>query len=48
MLLELGYAGASIDAVIERVGGSKRAIYSYFGGKKELFEAIVMQVSVAR
>jgi AcrR family transcriptional regulator len=45
VFLESGYAGASIDAVIDRVGGSKRAIYSYFGGKKELFEAIVMQVS---
>jgi len=45
VFLESGYAGTSIDAVIERVGGSKRAIYSYFGGKKELFEAIVTQVS---
>jgi AcrR family transcriptional regulator len=45
VFLESGYAGASIDAVIERVGGSKRAIYSYFGGKKELFEAIVTQIS---
>lgn len=45
VFFEAGYAGASIDAVIERVGGSKRAIYSYFGNKKELFTAIVTEVS---
>jgi AcrR family transcriptional regulator len=31
--------------VIERVGGSKRAIYSHFGGKKELFTALVIETS---
>src|SRR5262249_41898741 len=34
-----------IEAVIERVGGSKRAIYSHFGGKKELFAAIVTETA---
>jgi AcrR family transcriptional regulator len=40
-----GYEGTSIEAVIERVGGSKRAIYSHFGGKKELFTALVIETS---
>src|SRR6185437_11246019 len=45
VFFEHGYEGASIEAVIERVGGSKRAIYSHFGGKKELFEALVLEAS---
>jgi AcrR family transcriptional regulator len=45
VFFEQGYEGASIEAVIERVGGSKRAIYSHFGGKKELFAAIVTDTS---
>jgi len=40
-----GYEGASLEAVINRVGGSKRAIYSHFGGKKELFAALVTEAS---
>ena len=43
VFFEAGYEGASIEAVIEKVGGSKRAIYSHFGGKKELFAAIVTE-----
>jgi AcrR family transcriptional regulator len=43
--LEEGYQGTSVEAVIAKVGGSKRAIYSHFGGKKELFEALVMEAS---
>lgn len=45
VFLEAGYQGASIEAVIEKVGGSKRAIYSHFGGKKELFSALVADAS---
>jgi TetR/AcrR family transcriptional regulator, mexJK operon transcriptional repressor len=45
VFFEAGYAGARIEAVIERVGGSKRAIYSHFGGKKELFEALVLEAA---
>ena len=45
VFFEAGYQGASIEAVIERVGGSKRAIYSHFGGKKELFAALVTEAS---
>jgi len=36
-----GYAGASIDAIIAEAGGSKRDVYSEFGGKEGLFAAIV-------
>jgi AcrR family transcriptional regulator len=45
VFLESGYENASINAVIERAGGSKRAVYSYFGGKEKLFAAIVSDVS---
>ena len=40
LFLRNGYAN-SVDAVIEKVGGSKRAIYSHFGGKDDLFAAMV-------
>jgi AcrR family transcriptional regulator len=36
-----GYAGTSIDAIIAEAGGSKRTVYSDFGGKEGLFAAIV-------
>jgi TetR/AcrR family transcriptional repressor of mexJK operon len=39
-----GFAGASIDEVIAKVGGSKRTIYDYFGNKEALFAAIVKEV----
>ena len=43
VFFEQGYAGTSIDAIIERAGGSKRNIYSAFGNKQGLFSAIVTQ-----
>lgn len=45
LFLRDGYANTSIDAVIERVGGSKRAIYSHFGGKDDLFAAMLTSIS---
>jgi AcrR family transcriptional regulator len=45
LFLAEGYQATSVEAVIAKVGGSKRAIYSHFGGKKELFEALVMEAS---
>ncbi|UNK48705.1 TetR/AcrR family transcriptional regulator [Lysobacter sp. S4-A87] len=45
LFLRDGYATTSIDAVIEKVGGSKRAIYSHFGGKEDLFAAIMTNLS---
>lgn len=41
VFFEQGYAAASIDAIIERAGGSKRNIYSAYGNKEGLFAAIV-------
>jgi AcrR family transcriptional regulator len=43
VFFEQGYAAASIDAIIERAGGSKRNIYSEFGSKEGLFAAIVKE-----
>lgn len=45
IFLERGFAATSIDAIIERAGGSKRNIYSQFGGKEGLFTAIVSQAA---
>jgi AcrR family transcriptional regulator len=43
VFFEQGYVATSIDAIIERAGGSKRNIYSEFGNKQGLFSAIVTQ-----
>jgi AcrR family transcriptional regulator len=41
MFLESGFDALSIDALIERAGGSRRNVYEHFGGKEGLFiEAI--------
>lgn len=41
VFLEHGYGGATIDLVVARAGASKATIYSFFGGKEGLFNAIV-------
>ncbi len=41
LFFEFGYAATSIDAIIALTGGSKRNIYSVFGGKEGLFTALV-------
>ena len=38
---EYGYAGATIDAVVERAGGSKATVYALFGNKEGLLSALV-------
>lgn len=43
LFLEQGFAATSIDAIIERAGGSKRNIYTEFGNKEGLFAAIVSE-----
>lgn len=45
LFLEYGYAGTSLDAVIERAGGSKRDIYTEFGNKEGLFMALIEKIS---
>jgi AcrR family transcriptional regulator len=41
MFLDQGYEAVSLDELITRVGGSRRNIYSHFGGKEGLFIAAV-------
>ena len=35
-----GYAATSLDAVVERAGVTKGALYHHFAGKRELFAAV--------
>lgn len=37
-----GLAGARVDKIAESSGANKRMIYHYFGGKEELFAAVVL------
>lgn len=41
LFLEQGFAHTNLDQVIERCGGSKQTIYSYFGDKRGLLFAVV-------
>lgn len=41
LFLEQGYAGTTLDAVIARAGGSRATLYAAFGGKEDLFAAII-------
>lgn len=36
-----GLAGARVDRIAEKSGANKRMIYHYFGGKEQLFTAVV-------
>jgi AcrR family transcriptional regulator len=45
VFFEQGYAASSIDAVIARIGGSKRNIYNEFGSKEGLFTALVIETA---
>lgn len=41
LFLDRGYSETAIDAIVERSGGSKATLYSYFPTKEELFHAVV-------
>lgn len=43
LFLEKGYDNVSINDIIDVIGGSKGTIYSNFGNKEKLFEAVVQQ-----
>jgi AcrR family transcriptional regulator len=43
VFFEKGYERASLDALIARVGGSKRTLYKAFGSKAGLFDALVTE-----
>lgn len=41
---ERGYEGASMSAIVGRLGGSKQTLYSYFPSKDDLFIEVMMRV----
>jgi AcrR family transcriptional regulator len=41
VFLERGYAGATLDAIADAAGFSKGVVYSQFGGKADLFLALL-------
>ncbi len=41
LFTEHGFAATSVDMVVERAGVSKPTVYGHFGGKNELFAAVV-------
>jgi len=43
---EMGFAGASMTAVAERVGGSKATLYRYFNSKEDLFVSLMLDAVV--
>jgi AcrR family transcriptional regulator len=45
LFLEQGYEGTGLDQIIERCGGSKLTLYSYFGDKKGLLKAVVTELT---
>lgn len=38
-----GLAGARVDEIAEKINSSKRMIYYYFGGKEQLYQAVLEQ-----
>lgn len=43
--IERGYAGTSMSAIVEEMGGSKGTLWSYFGSKEELFAATLEELT---
>jgi AcrR family transcriptional regulator len=41
VFMELGYAGASVDRIVQLAGGSKGTVYRHFGCKADLFAEII-------
>lgn len=46
VFLEKGYEATTLDEIIRRTGGSRRSIYTQFGSKQGLFQALVVDVAV--
>jgi AcrR family transcriptional regulator len=44
LIVKNGYGGTSLDAVVERAGCSKSAIYDYFGSKEGLLAALTENI----
>lgn len=47
LFLKDGYDKTSIDAILERSGGSKATLYAYFPTKQDLFRAVIEDVLVS-
>jgi AcrR family transcriptional regulator len=47
LFLERGFAGASVNEVVRRAGGSLATLYAEFGTKDELFEAVMNRRAAA-
>lgn len=43
VFFEVGYAGASMSLISQRLGGSKATLYAYFNSKEDLFAAIIRE-----
>jgi len=41
VFLKHGYSGATVELVVRRARASKATIYSFFGGKEGLFDALI-------
>ena len=39
-----GFAAASVDGIAQAAGANKQRIYAYFGSKRKLFEAVLLEV----
>jgi TetR/AcrR family transcriptional regulator, mexJK operon transcriptional repressor len=46
VFLKKGYANATLDDIIARSGGSRQTLYTLFGGKQGLFEALIAERSI--
>lgn len=44
LFVERGYRGTTLDAIIERTGGSRQTIYRAFGDKQGLLSAVIAAV----
>lgn len=44
VFLEQGYAGTSVDRIVQRAGGSKATLYRHFNSKADLFAAIIQEL----
>jgi len=46
LFLAKGYEAVSVDTIVARAGGTKTNVYKHFGGKADLFAAVVKELGV--
>lgn len=44
LFAEKGFAGTGVDSIAKSSGANKQRIYAYFGSKKKLFEAVLLDI----